>query len=455
MIRQLLLFIFLSISTSAVFVGEIAGSTGSLGGTDFQDTIRRAKDRVFPSVVFINAIVNDYQTGKKSYANISGSGVIVSEKGEVLTNWHVINNAIELRCMLQDGSTYSATIIGSDKDVDIALIQLDPNNAAISFPVAELGDSSSLIEGDFVMAMGAPWGLSRTISLGIISCTNRFLETKSEYSLWLQTDASISPGNSGGPLVSTSGQVVGINTRGTMSGGDIGFAVPSNTIKKLLPRIRKFKKVNWSWTGLSLQPLNDFRHNIHFNETDGGVIVAGTEPESPARKTGIKIKDRITAINGEPITALTSEALPPLRAKLGMLPHGKPVRITIKRGEAFQDIEIVPQEKGKVEGKEYVCSNWDFSVKAINRFENPNLYFHTKNGVFVYGLKPQGNAEIAGLRVNDIIDSVNGVEIKGLEDIKHANELFKNGLGKTSRVTISLLRNGLPHQIVLDSTIDS
>jgi serine protease Do len=455
MIRQLLLFIFLSISASAVFVGEIAGSTQSLGSADFQDTIRRAKDRVFPSVVFINAIVNDYQTGKKSYANISGSGVIISEKGEVLTNWHVINNAIELRCMLQDGSTHSATIIGSDKDVDIALIQLDPNHAAVSFPVAELGDSSLLIEGDFVMAMGAPWGLSRTISLGIISCTNRFLETKSEYSLWLQTDASISPGNSGGPLVSTSGQVVGINTRGTMSGGDIGFAVPSNIIKKLLPRIRKFKKVNWSWTGLSLQPLNDFRHNIHFNESDGGVIVAGTEPESPARRTGIKIKDRIIAINGEPITALTSEALPPLRAKLGMLPHGKPVRITIKRDEAFQDIEIVPQEKGKVEGREYVCSRWGFSVKAINRFENPNLYFQTKKGVFVYGLKPQGNAEIAGLRANDIIDSVNGVKINGLEDIKHANELFKNGSGESSRITISLLRNGLPHQIVLDSAIDS
>jgi S1-C subfamily serine protease len=454
MIRHLLVFILLSISVSAAFVGQTTASIHNLNGIDFQKTIRMAKDRVFPSVVFINAIVNDYQTGKKSYVNTYGSGVIISDEGEVLTNWHVINNAIELRCMLQDGSTYKATIIGSDKDVDIALIQLDHHNVAVSFPAAELGDSSSLIEGDFVMAMGAPWGLSRTLSLGIISCTNRFLENKSEYSLWLQTDASISPGNSGGPLVSTSGQVVGINTRGINSGGDIGFAVPSNTIKKLLPRIRKFKKVNWSWTGLSLQPLNDFRHNIHFNETGGGVIVAGTEPESPAQMTGILIKDRITAINGEPITALTSEALPPLRAKLGMLPHGKPVRITIERGGDLQDFVIVPQEKGKVEGKEYVCSNWGFSVKAINRFETPNLYFHTKKGVFVYGLKPLGNAEIAGLRPNDIIDRVNGVKINGLEELKQANESFNNGLGKSPRVNISLLRNGLPHQVVIESTID-
>src|SRR5690606_9455238 len=119
------------------------------------------------------------------------------------------------------------------------LIQLRMPDGASPLPYASLADSSRLTEGDFVMAMGAPWGMSRSVSIGIISSVRRYLPENSEYSLWLQTDAAISPGNSGGPLVNTAGEIVGINTRGVMSGGDMGFSVPSNTVAELLPQLRE------------------------------------------------------------------------------------------------------------------------------------------------------------------------------------------------------------------------
>jgi len=130
---------------------------------------------------------------------VAGSGVIISKGGEVLTNWHVVDKAIEVRCLLSDGRPLDAKVLGTDKDTDLALLQLEKPSGGALLPMAALGHSSLLKEGDFVMAMGAPWGMARSVSIGIISCTARFLATSSEYSLWLQTDASICPGNSGGP----------------------------------------------------------------------------------------------------------------------------------------------------------------------------------------------------------------------------------------------------------------
>src|SRR5205814_149670 len=135
-----------------------------------------------------------------------------------------------------------------------------------------MGDSKRLAEGEFVMAMGAPWGLSRSVSIGIISCVDRYLDEASEYSLWLQTDASISPGNSGGPLVNTDGEVIGLNARGSMQGGDMGFAIPSATLKTVVPHLRDEGQVPWLYSGLKLQPLRDFNRDMYF-DGDAGVVI--------------------------------------------------------------------------------------------------------------------------------------------------------------------------------------
>ncbi|MCC8189188.1 MAG: trypsin-like peptidase domain-containing protein, partial [Planctomycetes bacterium] len=196
---------------------------------DFRQVIAAAKSRVFPSVVFLMPIAERYDAGRREKAQVAGSGVIISASGEIVTNWHVVDKAVEIRCLLYDGTACRATIVGVDRDTDLALLRVEGTPDTV-FPAAELADSRQLEEGQFVMAMGAPWGLSRSVSMGILSCVDRFLPGQGGgYNLWLQTDASINPGNSGGPLIDTDGRVVGINSLGSLLGGDLAFAIPAGT----------------------------------------------------------------------------------------------------------------------------------------------------------------------------------------------------------------------------------
>ncbi|MGQ9651192.1 MAG: trypsin-like peptidase domain-containing protein [Phycisphaerae bacterium] len=426
-----------------------AGSAGGLEHLDFRMVVKRAKDKVFPAVVFVKCLRESHEQGKKRTEDVSGSGVIISPDGELLTNWHVVDKATEVRCLLLDGQAMDAKVLGTDKDTDLALIQLVVPENAKPLPYAVLGDSTKLKEGDFVMAMGAPWGLSRSVSIGIISCTDRFLPEASEYSLWLQTDASISPGNSGGPLVNTEGEVIGINTRGAFFGGDMGFAIPCDTIRIIVPQLRESGHVNWSWMGLQLQPLKDFKRNMYFEGTEG-VIVAETDPGSPARRAGIQPRDRLLRVNGKPLNAITEENLPAIRRELGLLPKHKPARLELLRNSAPLVLEVTPREKGKVEGEELDCPRWDMTLKTINQFENPDLYFHRQKGVFVFGVKYPGNASNAGLQSQDILLKIEGKDVTTLDEVKAIHEEAIRNVGAKHRVLVTVLRNGLMRQVVLD-----
>ncbi|MEI8196916.1 MAG: trypsin-like peptidase domain-containing protein [Phycisphaerae bacterium] len=419
---------------------------------DFRAVINHAKEKVFPAVVYIKVVQETFEGGKKVSREISGSGVIISATGEVLTNHHVIDKAVEVRCLLFDGQALDAKVIGSDKDTDLALLQLQLV-AGTSVPFAVIGDSTKLREGDFVMAMGAPWGLSRSVSLGIVSCSRRYLPAISEYSLWLQTDAAISPGNSGGPLVNTDGQVIGINSRGMMQGGDMGFAVPTETIGPLVTQLRRSGKVEWTWTGLQLQPLKDFNRNTYFEGT-AGVIVADTDPESPARRAGILPKDRIMKLGGQALTALMEEDLPVIRRRLGMLAKDAAVQLEIVRGTQTLTVPLTPREKGKVEGDSLDCPRWDLTIRTINQFDNPDLYFQRNTGVFVYGVKYPGNASTAGLQGEDILLKIDGQAVTTLEDVKKIHTQSLAGIKDKQRLMVTVLRNGLLRQVVLDISRD-
>ena len=417
---------------------------------DFRQVVRSAKDRVFPSVVFIKCVREDMQGGKRQAQEVSGSGVLISADGELLSNWHVVDKATEVRCLLSDGQAFKAKVLGSDKDTDVALLKLERPTDAKPLPFARLGVSTNLVEGDFVMAMGAPFGLSRSVSIGIISCTQRYLPGSSEYSSWLQTDASINPGNSGGPLVNTQGEVVGLNTRGMMSGGgDLGFTVPIEVARVVADQIREHGKMDWSWTGLQLQPLKDFNRNVYFPENEG-VMVAETDPESPARRAGIQAGDRIVKINGSPVTGLTVEDLPGVRRRIGLLPKGKPAELELNRKGQSQTVSVTPRAKGKVEGEEVECRRWDFTVKAINQFDNPDLFFHRNQGVFVYGVKFPGNAAQAGLSPQDILLKIDGKEVFTPADVKSIHAEALERITDKHRVLVVLLRNGEQRQLLLD-----
>lgn len=421
---------------------------------DFRQVIEGAKSKVFPAVVYIRVVSENLDSGKRVMVESSGSGVAISPTGEVVTNWHVIDKAVQVRCLLQDGRALKARVVGSDQDTDLALLQLEIPEGQPLLPYAQLGDSRTLQEGQFVMAMGAPWGLSRSVSLGILSCTRRYLPEVSEYSLWLQTDASISPGNSGGPLVNTDGKVIGINSRGTGGGGgDIGFAIPVETVSAVVDQLRTDQKVNWSWTGLVLQPIRDFNRDIYFEGTDG-VIIADVEPDSPAQAAGFQKRDRIISINGKPYNGLMEEDIPDIRRAIGLLQKNTPAKVVVQRAGQNLTIELTPREKGRVEGEEFDCPRWDFTVKAINQFHNANLYFHRKEGVYVKAARYPGNAYQAGLQPEDIILKIGKTDVKTLDEVKALHKAAIEGVATNHKLLITVLRNGLMKQVVLDFSRD-
>lgn len=421
--------------------------------SDFREVVRSARARVFPAVVYIRAIRQGMESGRARGEEVGGSGVVVSADGEVLTNWHVIDRVDQVRCLLSDGRHFKAKVLASDADLDLALLKLELPADGAPLPVAELGRSGVLEEGDFVMAMGAPWGLNRSVSVGIISCTRRFLPENSEYSLWLQTDASISPGNSGGPLVDTHGRIVGINTLGQSSGGDLGFAVPADTIREVLDRMRERHEVGWSWLGLRLQPLRDFDRDMWF-EGNEGVIVASVDPGSPAEAAGVRSRDRLLSLDGGPCNGLTAEDLPAIRRRLALLPPEVPATLDLLRGSERLSVQVTPVVKGKVQGEELECQRWGLTAKTINRFENPELHRQRAEGVFIFGVRSPGNAANAGLQPNDIIVEVEGKPIATLAELEAAHAQSVANLGHKKRVLVKLLRSGQVRQSVLDISRD-
>ena len=420
-----------------------AGSTG-----DFRKIIEDAKSKVFPALIYVAPIVEGFESGKRETREQGGSGVIFTADGFAVTNWHVVEKAITIRILLFDGRVTTAEKIGEDKDTDIALLKLKPPKKGADQPMvyASFADSSRLAEGQFVMAMGAPWGLSRSVSLGILSCISRYLPGQSEYNLWLQTDASINPGNSGGPLVNTDGLVVGINTLG---GGDMGFSVPSNTVKRIVEGLRAHGEVLRSWTGIRLQPLNDFDRNTFF-EGDHGVLVASVDEGSPALKSGVQVGDLLLSIDGRETNGLHREGLPALNTLLGDLSIDKAVELKLQRGSEAIKLNMTPRAKGKVEGDNFDCKAWSMTVKAINEFETPTLYFYAKNGVYVQGVRQPGNAANSGLRRFDIISKIDGKEIQSLDDIRRAYEAVAGDAKREKKVRFEILRKDLRRPLILD-----
>lgn len=407
---------------------------------------------MFPAVVYIQVVTGNLKSGRAQNDVVSGSGVLITPDGELLSNWHVVDKAQSIRCLLNDGRAFTAKVVGLDKDLDLSLLKLDLPEGTPPLPYAAIDYEDRLTEGDFVMAMGAPWGLNRSVSIGIVSCASRYLP-EGTYSLWYQTDASISPGNSGGPLVNTDGKVVGINTLGMLMGGTVGFSIPAPTIRDALPRLREYGKVNWAWLGFQLQPLRDFNRDIYFDFPDG-VIVSGTEPGSPARKAGFLPNDRIVAIDGKPVTVGTNEEMPGFRRMLGLLPFGKPVAFTVVREGKTVVIDAAPVAKGEVEGEEVSCPRWGFTAKAINRFDTPNLHYYRNSGVYIYGVSDFGNAAQAELRPNDILVSIDGEPVNTPAELETLYRKAMERLDTNPKATFAVLRNGRMIQRVMDFSND-
>jgi len=426
---------------------------------DIRTVIARAKDRVYPCLVYVKPIREEYSSGEKLKQEVAGSGVVIDPSGLVVTNDHVVEKATRIECVLFNERQVSARIRGEDPETDLALLQLElPDDLkATPLPAAAWGDSTRMREGDFVMALGSPFGFTRSISLGILSNTRRYIgfQTRYKYSLWFQTDAAINPGNSGGPLVNTDGEIIGINTLGTFLAEGIGFAIPADTAREITERLRRDGRVLRAWTGIELQPLADFEHNTFF-EAETGVKVAGVETDSPAQAAGLQSGDLLLAVGETPVHGRYVEDLPAIRRLLAALPPDRPASLRVRRGDPPQEfnLTVTPRLKGKLEGEDFDCARWDMTVKEISKFGNPYIAFYRPQGVFVQGVKYDGNAFESGLMPFDILLRIDGRPIETLADVKTVYRELLTNARREKKALVEILRKGYRQFVVLDYTRD-
>ena len=418
-----------------------AGSDGK-SPLDFEKVIETAKAKVFPALVFVRPVQEDLSGGEKRRVEVFGSGVVIDPAGYVVTNHHVAEKAKEIRCVLNDRRQVDATVVGLDRATDLALLKLSlPKGETV--PYAELGSSSTLTEGQFVMALGAPYGFERSISLGIVSNARRQLGDDDEnlYNDWVQTDAAINPGNSGGPLVDTKGRVVGINTLGIRMATGLGFSIPVDVVKRVVERLKADGKVVRSKTGLTLRPLVDYMQNTIF-PGDKGVIVDDVSPSSPAEAAGIKKGDRVLAVGGSETNGKWREDLPEIRWTLADLPEGKPASFAVERDGQRSTIVVTPElaDGGDEEGLE--TPRWNATFQTITRERVPDLAFHRRVGVYVLGVKFPGTAATAGLRDGDVILSVDKKPVLDLASLKAAYAEGAKDPSPKRTMLVEILRGG-------------
>ena len=449
------------IRTRAILAGTLLGAAllsagcASVGrsGEDFRAVIQRAQEQVFPALVFLKPIKQHLAGGERQREQTFGSGVIVSADGLVVTNSHVAKDAAEIKCVLYNREQLPARVVGLDEDTDLALVQLKLPANHPPLPTVAFGDSDRLREGQFVMALGSPLGFTRSISFGVISCVRRYLEI-GQYNLWIQTDAAVNPGNSGGPLVDDRGRVIGINTLRASWGENIGFAIPANVVERVVQSLREHKKVKRSYTGIQFQAIRDFMRDVIL-DYDHGVVVAGIDERSPAAASALKAGDLILACNGKSVDALYLEDLPAVRTCFASLPAGVPARLALMRDGKKLTVELTPTVKHVVDTEGVELPDWNCSAQRISQFRTPGLAsFRPAGGVYILGVRRPGNAYQSGLRSGDIIMSVNTQPVPDLEALQEQYQSLSRLERGQRTVLLCVMRDGRLHFTVLDFNTD-
>ena len=342
-----------------------------------------------------------------------GSGFVISADGFILTNNHVVDGADEIKVKFDNGKELKGELKGSDAKLDLALIKV---TSADKLPVAPLGNSDAIEVGEWVMAIGNPFGLSETVTAGIVSAKGRVIGS-GPYDDFIQTDASINPGNSGGPLFNAKGEVVGINTAIIAGGQGIGFAIPVNMAKSIIPQLRDKGKVTRGWIGVSIQPVTKDLADSFGLAGEKGALVSEVLPESPAEKGGIKSGDIITAFDGKEIKEMND--LPRLVAATVT---GRSVAVTVIRDGKEEALTLVI-EKMKDGDEDFSAETQDklgLTVKDLTKELAASLRSKDSAGVVVTDVKMDSLAMNVGIQRGDILKEVNGTKITKVEDYEKA-----------------------------------
>ncbi len=429
----------------------VAPSPGELS-VSFREVAKAVK----PAVVYINVVERaDSDSDHPDIFGLpgptiprkregAGSGFIVTEDGYILTNNHVVGAASKINVTLADGRKFKADVVGKDAGTDLAVIKID----TVGLPVAVLGNSDELQQGDWVLALGSPFGLQQTLTAGIVSATGRELRVDPNvqmFSRFIQTDASINPGNSGGPLVNMEGEVVGINTMiltgGQFSQGNIGigFAIASNAARDVFPQLVKGGKVSRGYLGVLVTDLDNAKAHAVGLEPKSGVFVGDVpDPNSPAGKAGLKPKDVITAFDGKPVKAaqeLTDAvASTPVgqRAKVDFVRNGQPQALTVELAERPADATARSfSPRGDEEEQNGPVKQTSLGIQA--RTVTPEMAEQMKpklkrsSGALVIAVQPNSPAAEAGVQHGDVIHGFDRTEVNSVEDLLEASKSLKVG----------------------------
>jgi serine protease Do len=345
-----------------------------------------------------------------------GSGFIVDKNGYIMTNNHVVENADEIKVKLSEGKEYKAKVIGRDSKTDLALIKI--SSLFGDLPTLPLGESDRVKVGEWVLAIGNPFGLEETVTKGIISATGRVIGS-GPYDNFLQTDAPINPGNSGGPLINLKGEVIGINTAIVASGQGIGFAIPSNMAKRVLTQLKDKGKVVRGWIGVSIQNMTAEMAEVFKLKEPRGALVGDVVPGGPAEAGGIQRGDVIIAFDGREIKDASD--LPRIVAET---PLKKTVVVKVVREEKEVELKVtvaeLEEEKGASQKQKVPEQDLGMTVDEITPRWMREFTLKNRQGVVIVEVAPDSPAEEANLRVGDVIEEIGRRPIRSLKDYQEA-----------------------------------
>lgn len=409
------------------------------------------------SVVKISAWQSDYTEGSRQTEEVLGSGVIIDQEGHILTNAHVINEHTDrIIITLFNLENVRARKVGWDHWTDLAVLQIDMEELkqkGLSFKNAVLGDSSALRAGDFVYAVGTPYGFTRTVTHGIISNNNRYenprmlnaIYLSGTFNTWLQTDAGINPGNSGGALALPDGRLIGINTWIITQANNLGFAIPISVARGVIPQLIQKGQVTRGTIGIELAPLQDLE-NFYNLESNRGALISNADLGSPAAESGLRASDVILTINDKPVDGRFPEQLPPIMNSIAQMPVGTPLKITYKRGNDTHTVEVKTELLEERYAEQSCFDQWGLCLEKLTRAYAREHKIGTQTGLRVIGMQPSFPAQDAGLQMGDVVVSANKKEIHGFDDLL---EVYQAYVKNPDKMLIEIVRGQATLYLVL------
>ncbi|HEX5037551.1 MAG TPA: DegQ family serine endoprotease [bacterium] len=352
-----------------------------------------------------------------------GSGFLINSEGYIITNNHVVDGADEIKVVVDGKQKYDGKVVGSDPKTDLAVIKISAPN----LPSVTLGDSDQIQVGDWVMAVGNPFGLDHTVTAGIVSAKGRVIGA-GPYDDFIQTDASINPGNSGGPLFNLKGEVIGVNTAIVAAGQGIGFAIPINMAKDLIPQLISKGKVTRAWLGVGIQEITPELAKSFKLPDEKGALISNVFANSPAEKSGLKSGDVVRSFEGKPINE--SRDLPTMVARE---PVNKTVTLTALRDGKEMTFQVLlgEMEKGEEVAEQTTktsSAELGLTCRDVTPEEAADLSLAQENkGVMIVNVESGSQAEISGVQRGDVLLSVNGTKLNGVADYVTAAKKIKPG----------------------------